>query len=492
MSNEQDPSKSSRFQSLELIGLAADEIDTYFKMTGRGPVMAGEIALLSNVTIERANDIANTLLQKGLVREIPGKTPYYSALPPYAALLNQIHQFKETIMNIQHTTPQKVETRFKSIQDQSEKLQKFEEYRDFVQKMKTELPSQIKTHFESFNKELEEIKQFRDVKKYIVNLKDIVPADIIKEFDVMETRLEKIKSEISETFEKQFRVPAIKNMAEKIVDRVVSREFNEMTVHFREKFVNTTQNMLDQVINQLGSLSDSAIDIGTDLNSVFLEIESGLRSTLDDLEQRITSVHDDVTSGIANLKEMFQKEIFETISDDIIVNIINQLELSEQTMKEFWERSKEQSLLTYKDVWFVQSEEGMIAEVNNAVSRAKMRLHIIAPRLEDVDIIALSKCRHHINIRICTNFNVGNPEDMERLNQIKAIDNCQLRWYPRENLWSINKDFEEVVVCVVSKTETGQEIAGMGSVLEEHVKLFAALLEDVWIQSKRLEMVGYR
>jgi hypothetical protein len=265
-----------------------------------------------------------------------------------------------------------------------------------------------------------------------------------------------------------------------------------MTVHFREKFVNTTQNMLDQVINQLGSLSDSAIDIGTDLNSVFLEIESGLRSTLDDLEQRITSVHDDVTSGIANLKAMFQKEIFETISDDIIVNIINQLELSEQTMKEFWERSKEQSLLSYKDVWFVQSEEGMIAEVNNAVSRAKMRLHIIAPRLEDIDIVALSKCRHHINIRICTNFNVGNPEDMERLNQIKAIDNCQLRWYPRENLWSINKDFEEVVVCVISKSEIGQEIAGMGSVLEEHVKLFAALLEDVWIQSKRLEMVGYR
>jgi hypothetical protein len=358
--------------------------------------------------------------------------------------------------------------------------------------MKNELPSQIKTHFESFNKQLDEIKQFRDVKKYIVNLKDIVPADIIKEFDVMETRLEKIKSEISETFEKQFRVPAIKNMAEKIVDRVVSREFNEMTVHFREKFVTTTQNMLDQVINQLGSLSDSAIDIGTDLNSVFLEIESGLKSTLDDLEQRITSVHDDVTSGIANLKSMFQKEIFETISDDIIVNIINQLELSEQTMKEFWERSKEQSLLTYKDVWFVQSKEGMIAEVNNAVSRAKMRLQIIAPRLEDVDIVALSKCRHHINIRICTNFNVGNPEDMERLNQIKAIDNCQLRWYPRENLWSINKDFEEVVVCVISKSESGQEIAGMGSVLEEHVKLFAALLEDVWIQSKRLEMVGYR
>ncbi len=488
MSNEED-SKSSRFQSLELIGLAADEIDTFFKMTGRGPVMAGEMALLSNITVERAGEIANTLLKKGLVREIPGKTPYYSALPPYAALLNQIHQFKETIRNVQHTTPQKVESRFKDIADQSEKLQKFEEYRHFVQKMKTELPAQIKTHFNSFNKELEEIKQFRDVKKYIVNLKDIVPADIIKEFDVMQSRLEKIKSEISTTFEKQFRVGAIKDMAEKIVDRVVTREFNEMTAHFKEKFVTTTQNMLDQVVTQLGSLSDSAIDIGTDLNSVFLEIDSGLKTTLDDLEQRITSVHDDVTAGIANLKTQFQTEILETISDDIIINIINQLELSEQTMKEFWERSKQTTTVSFKDVWFVRSQEGMIAEVNNAISRAKMRLHLIAPNLADIDIVALSKCRHHINIRICTNFNVSDAEDQERLKQIREIDNAQIRWYPRQNLWSINKDFEEVVVCVISDTEHGKQIAGMGSILEEHVKLFAALLEDVWIQSKRLEMV---
>jgi len=46
------------------------------------------------------------------------------------------------------------------------------------------------------------------------------------------------------------------------------------------------------------------------------------------------------------------------------------------------------------------------------------------------------------------------------------------------------------VVCVVSKKGEGEiEIAGMGSVLEEHVKLFAGVLEDVWIRSKRFDQV---
>jgi hypothetical protein len=42
----------------------------------------------------------------------------------------------------------------------------------------------------------------------------------------------------------------------------------------------------------------------------------------------------------------------------------------------------------------------------------------------------------------------------------------------------------------LSKTEEGElQVAGMGSVLEEHVKLFAGVLEDVWIQSKKLDQV---
>jgi hypothetical protein len=77
-----------------------------------------------------------------------------------------------------------------------------------------------------------------------------------------------------------------------------------------------------------------------------------------------------------------------------------------------------------------------------------------------------------------------------RLKEVEGNPNVTVRHFPRENLWSINKDFEEVVVCVLSKSETGElQIAGMGSVLEEHVKLFAAVLEDVWIQSKKFDQV---
>jgi sugar-specific transcriptional regulator TrmB len=487
LSDEKD---SATMQVLELIGLAHDEVDIYFKITGRGPVMVGEIALLAEVEEERAAEIAENLFHKGLLRQIPGKTLIYEALPPYAALLGQIHQFKETIKTFQEVTPQNIQERFDSLETHSAKLKKLDDYRAYLQLMKTKLPEQIKSQFDRFEKELEQVNRFRDVRQFILNLKEIVPAEVTKEFGLMESRLDGMKIEISNRFEKQFRIGALKSMAEKIVSRVISEQFKEITVVFRDKFVQTTQNMLDQVVEQLGSITDTAGEISSDLGTVFTDIENGLKTTLEDLESRVSGVYDDIISGIQELKTLFKTEIFETIQNDIINNIITQLDSSEMTMNEFWERSKEVSLLSFKDVWFVRSLEGIKAQINESLTRVKMRVHIIAPKLADIDLVALSGLKKHINIRISTNFDLSNPEDQMRFKQIEDLPNFAVRLYSRENLWSINKDFEEVVVCAVSKTGEGEfEIAGMGSVLEEHVKLFAAVLEDVWIQSKKLDQV---
>jgi sugar-specific transcriptional regulator TrmB len=482
---------SSIKQVLELVGLGPDEIKTYFKITGRGPVMLGEIAILSRISEERAQQIANNLLGKGLVREIPGKTPHYMALPPYAALLNQIQQFREVVENIQQRTPQLLEERFKSIEQQTAKLQQLEDYRNHIHQMKQNLPNQIKNQFSKFEDELEQVKKFQEIKQFILNLREIVPEDITKEFERMEGRLEVIKTEISNAFETQFRVGALKKMAEKIVSNIMYKEFNQIVDEFKGKIVNTTQGMLDEVIGQLGSLSDAAGDISTGLDNTFNDIESGLRETLEDLDKRISTVYNDITGGIQDLKAMFQKEIYETLQKDIITNILNQLQLSESTMREFWERAKKASLLTFKDVWFVRSAEGMKAQINDSISRVKMRFHIIAPRLEDIDMVAIKDVKRHVNVRISTNFDMANEDHKQIIESIEEFPNIDIRYYPRENLWSINKDFEEVIVCIVAPgmSREDMEIAGMGSILEEHVKLFAAVLEDVWIQSKKLDHV---
>lgn len=486
MALEQDDFKSTK-QVLELIGLSQDEIDTYFQLTGRGPVLVGEIALLVNVTEQRATQIAKNLLNKGLVREVPGKTPFYVALPPYTALLNQISQFKSVVMKIRESTPKVLELKFSQIEEQSAKLGKLNEYRNYIHMMKTNLPLQLKGQFTRVEKELESVKKFQNIRSFILNLREIVPSEIVKEFGIVEDRLEKMKAEISDAFEKQFRIGALKSMAEKIVSRIISEQFLDLTDYFKEKFVKAIENTLDQVTNQLASISDAAGEMSIDLGDTFTDIEGGLKETLEDLDKRISTVYEDVDKGIEELKQMFQKEIYKTLEEDIMLNIINQLDLSEYTMTEFFDRSKKASMLSYKDVWFVRSIEGMKAQINETLTRLKMKVHIIAPSLDDIDIVAISNVKKHVNVRISTNFDWNNDEHKAKLAQILKYTNVNIRHYPRENLWAINRDSEEVVLCAVSKKEElGLEIAGMGSVIEEHVKLFTGILEEVWMQAKKV------
>ncbi|GAG02750.1 unnamed protein product, partial [marine sediment metagenome] len=202
---------------------------------------------------------------------------------------------------------------------------------------------------------------------------------------------------------------------------------------------------------------------------------------------RIASVYEDVNKGIEELKSLFQREIYKILEEDIMTNVLNQLDLSEKTMTEFWERSKAASMLSFKDVWFVRSVEGMKAQINESLTRIKAKIHIITPKLDDIDLVALSKVKKYVNVRISANFDTNNPNDQVKLAEIVNYPNFNIRLYTRENLYSVNRDFEEVVICVASQNEFGRiEIAGMGSVLDEHVKLFAPILEDVWIQSKKI------
>ncbi|GAG30819.1 unnamed protein product, partial [marine sediment metagenome] len=240
MTEDKDEFKSTK-QVLELIGLTQDEIEAYFHLTGRGPVMAGEIALLINISEEKAINVAKNLLEKGLVREVPGTTPFYIALPPYTALLNQIQKFKKVVQQIQESTPKALQLKFKEIESHSAKLSKFDDYRNYINTMKTNLPAQIKAQFNKVEEELQKVKKFQEIRGFIINLREIVPNEIIKEFDVVETRLEKIKSEISIAFEKQFRIGALKTMAEKIVSKIISEQFGDLTNYFKEKFVNSIQ-----------------------------------------------------------------------------------------------------------------------------------------------------------------------------------------------------------------------------------------------------------
>jgi hypothetical protein len=118
-----------------------------------------------------------------------------------------------------------------------------------------------------------------------------------------------------------------------------------------------------------------------------------------------------------------------------------------------------------------------------------MRVLVVAPNLSDIDINVIKSRPSRINFRIATYIDPTLPEHEAIMREMDKMDNVDYRNRSLQNLWGINRDYEEVILCVLSKTEfRGEEIteiAGIGSIIEEHIKIFVPILEDAWVGARK-------
>ena len=82
-----------------------------------------------------------------------------------------------------------------------------------------------------------------------------------------------------------------------------------------------------------------------------------------------------------------------------------------------------------------------------------MRILIVAPQINDVDIKAIMDRPARINFRIAASIDFSNPEHASIIEQLDKMDNVDYRHRALQNLWGVNRDYEEVIVCVLSKAE---------------------------------------
>jgi len=70
-----------------------------------------------------------------------------------------------------------------------------------------------------------------------------------------------------------------------------------------------------------------------------------------------------------------------------------------------------------------------------------------------------------------------------------SVDNITYRDRKLQNLWGVSRDYEEIILSIIkiSKVISGfnMEVAGIGSILTEHIKIFVPILEDAWMGAQK-------
>jgi hypothetical protein len=518
-------------QVLSEIDLTDDEIELYFRITGREAVSIGEIAILTGKTKAKCKEIADKFVEKGLFKEIIGAQPHYSALPPYAALVSQLRKFHQYISDIKKSIPTQLEKSFEKLESETGKVEVKPKPvpTELITELKNNMLTQIRSQKKEFDDTLAVMDQIRSITDDITNLEgytetvmggqmgdlkkqfediNIKTSQIIKgQINDLKNEFENIKGTVSKNLQK-LRLGVIQQTVDQVIDKVMNAKIKDISdnvnvqlsvsqVAFTDELKKVAQTGVDsELISKLKeSLKDTLKNIDglsskaqEDKEQIYSDITENFNKAVAMAEEKIEGISGTTFESLGTLKNVFSDQIVATL-DNTLDDILNKLERSVKVTNEFWQKAKTGKSITMKDIWFIRSPEAAKAHINDEISKAKMRILLVAPQISDINIEAIMERPQRINFRIAASIDFSNPKHVAIIEQLDKMDNVDYRHRALQNLWGINRDYEEVIVCVLSKAEvrgeTISEIAGIGSIIEEHIKIFVPILEESWMSSRK-------
>ncbi|MFO8019788.1 MAG: helix-turn-helix domain-containing protein [Promethearchaeia archaeon] len=258
----------------------------------------------------------------------------------------------------------------------------------------------------------------------------------------------------------------------------VQNSLDELESWFRGEAVNQLEEVLENIEGRIHGATKEVLTGFDEMKSwVSEDVIITIKDTLDDVTQKVRAASSEIDKEVQKLKTMFQGRVVEN-TFNMLSGIEDRLWESEATMKAFWDKALSEVAFRFQEVWFVQGADAMVGEISQIVGRVKSKLFIVAPRLEDIDFVPIRNLSHRINVRIAANIDPNSTEEMNILKEFIERTNFAFRHYPDENIWGVSKDMEEIILGAVS----GFDVAGIGSVINEHIKNFNPVLERAWMK----------
>jgi len=487
-------SKELTYQVLSDIQLTEEEIKLYFLTTGRDAVSLGEISLLIDIDKDEGKKIADKFVEKGLYKEIVGATPHYAPLPPYAALMKQLSNFNEYIKDIQEKAPAQLNESFSQLEAKSKGVNELNEYTGFIRKLKERIDQQMSLQKNEVDKAINVIGQIKKINDVISNLENDTKVIIDEQVEDIERQFEEIKNLISNNL-KELHLGVISKTVHQIIDNVLNARMQIIVDGFNTKLISKIRTIMSDIAKNINDITDSSIKTGETLEETFSNITELFTKNVSYAEEKVKGISDQILQSFADLRNMFSTRIVNTLSEELL-KILRRLEISQITTKEFWDQAKKKSIMSMKDIWFIRSLEGARAHINEEIAKTKMRLLIVAPDITEINVSLLQSLPKHVNIRIATHIEMNNSEHSDILQVLDNMPNVSYRNRDSQDLFGINRDHEEVILCIISRSEIGKEegieLGGIGSIVQQHIEIFVPVLEDAWVSAQKTVVPAMR
>ncbi|MHA1932198.1 MAG: hypothetical protein ACW96X_06635, partial [Promethearchaeota archaeon] len=321
-------------QVLGEIDLSDDEIELYFRTTGRETVSLGEISILIGKSKEECKQIVDKFIEKGLFKEIVGATPHYAALPPYAALVAQLRNFSTYISDIKSKIPTQLDKSFAQLESQAKGMEDLKDSSEAMMELKEKMLTQIHAQKKEFDNTITAIDQIKNITKDISGLGEVTKSISEDQIGSLTTQFNSLNQKTSQIIKNQvnelrdqfgdvkkivsdnlqkLRLGVIQQAVGDIIEKVISSRMKDITDNlnvqlsvsqtvFADELKKLTQGVDSEFVGKLRSSIEDAvkniegISIQTDdeKDKTFTEIMDNFDKAAKLAEERIDGLSGDI------------------------------------------------------------------------------------------------------------------------------------------------------------------------------------------------------
>jgi chromosome segregation ATPase len=326
---------------------------------------------------------------------------------------------------------------------------------------------------------------FKMIEEHESNIEELRNSVIIRKEKLLESENQIIFKEKSKDEE-------IKNLENLIDEKVSTIDQYKQEINMLKQDINALNSEKSEILEQIESLNKAKDDSNAEINELNSQIEK-LTNSLESKNQNIKELEQKVESkeqDIEKIKVEFEKEIEKLkIQHQQEIDKINQ-KFEEEKQKIVEEKSSQQQTLENfmqinEKIQIITDHKKIIAQINQILEDAKVRLLLIIPRFDQLTELDLSKVNENVAINLSTSIDMSNKENKRLINQLYNNYNINIRDYEEEDLWALKKDGDSLFIA--PKLENG-DFFGIYTKDRNTVNLFSGIISDAHLRAKKISL----
>jgi sugar-specific transcriptional regulator TrmB len=474
---------------LNQFGLSEAEIAVYSYCRNIGEIEDVELFNALANSFENINEIIFHLMDKGFIQEIPSKKGMIEAIAPFAVIFNRIAQYENLLADIKEITPQLFQEKFAEIQKYAIQTTDLAQFQQIMDSLKEGMSEKLNEQQKIFDQTMALFTGHERLENALVQVKNQSGQLIKTQFNVLKKQFINLQVRILSNLEK-LRLGVVTDVVKNIIQYTFKYELDNFESTFNKMFENNFRTITAGLEGEINQFEHNLQTIGNTLKETITNTQSHLSNGVDETQATLDKLSKNLFNLFEDLQNQFSGNVL-TVFEDILGKFTDQITMGSNMMQHYWDSARKNRQYTVEDVWFVNSVEKMRIQMAESINRVKSKILIVAPRFEDIPLEAILKVPSRVHIRIECNLDLNDPQVKEQIPRILERGNVMIRHRNKIDLWAINRDFEELVIGILSpskkKGASKWDLVAIGSIIPTHITIFEQIVEQAWIEGRKIQ-----